>query len=63
MRPFDPKAVLLNCYNSIVKPLMQYGLLVYGATRYAILNKESFIHVTKKSLNDLLQLMYLAIVV
>ena len=39
MRYLVPKCVSLKYYNANIKPIIQYGLLVYGGTSFAALNQ------------------------
>ena len=38
MRHYVPRSILLKYYMSNIKPIIQYGLLVYGGTRFSFLN-------------------------
>ena len=37
MRQYVPRNALLKYYFCIVKPFVQYGILVYGCTSFAVL--------------------------
>ena len=37
LRHYDPKSVLLQFYSSNIKPIIQYGVLIYGCVSFAAL--------------------------
>ena len=39
MRHYVPKSILLKFYQSNIKPVIQYGILVYGGTSFSNLNQ------------------------
>ena len=38
MRHYVPRSILLKYYMSNIKPIIQYGMLVYGSTSFSFLN-------------------------
>ena len=56
LRHYVPRNVLLRYYSSNIKPIIQYGLLVYGCVSYRIL--EPILKMQKKFLRLILFLKY-----
>ena len=54
MGHYVPRSILLKYYMSNIKPIIQYGSLVYGGTSFFFF-KPNFEYATKNCSHDLLQ--------